>query len=135
VDEEKIAHAIEVVGLSERVNDSVNSLSGGQFQRVLIARALASEPDLLFLDEPTAGVDLATQNVFADALNHLVTGGTTVILVSHDLGPLRPLINRAIMFREGRVDFDGSPAAEEVDRHIFHDHPHGKEPRVDGLSL
>jgi len=135
LDQEKIAHAIEVVGLSERVHDSVNSLSGGQFQRALIARALASEPDLLFLDEPTAGVDLATQNVFADALKHLVSGGTTVILVSHDLGPLRPLINRAIMFREGRVDFDGSPAAEEVDRHIFHDHPHGKQTRVDGLNL
>lgn len=135
IDEEKIAHAIEVVGLSERKHDSMNSLSGGQFQRALIARALASEPDLLFLDEPTAGVDLATQNVFADALKHLVAGGTTVILVSHDLGPLRPLINRAIMFREGRIDFDGSPNAEAVDRHIFHDHPHARQNQTGGWPL
>lgn len=124
LDREKISHAIEVVGLKDRRNDSVNSLSGGQYQRTLIARALAGEPDLLFLDEPTAGVDLATQNVFADALKHLVDGGTTVILVSHELGPLRPLINRAIMFREGRVDFDGLPDAEALDKHFFHDHPH-----------
>lgn len=134
-DREKISHALEVVGLHERSGDSVNTLSGGQYQRTLIARALASEPDLLFLDEPTAGVDLATQNIFADALSHLVIGGTTVIMVSHDLGPLRSLISRAIMFREGRVEFDGSPEAEAVDHHIFHDHPHGDFPRLGEWSL
>lgn len=134
-DKENISHAIEVVGLKERSNDSVNTLSGGQYQRTLIARALASAPDLLFLDEPTAGVDLATQNVFAEALKHLVESGTTVILVSHELGPLRPLIDRVIMFGEGRVIFDGSPEAEAVDRHIFHDHPHGAETGSEGWKL
>jgi zinc transport system ATP-binding protein len=135
LDKEKISHAIEVVGLKDRRNDSVNSLSGGQYQRTLIARALASEPDLLFLDEPTAGVDLATQIIFADALKHLVDGGTTVVLVSHELGPLRPLIDRAIMFREGRVDFDGSPDAEAVDKHVFHDHPHSSQGQPREWSL
>lgn len=132
IDKEKIAHAIEVVGLKDRQNSSINTLSGGQYQRTLIARALAGEPDLLFLDEPTAGVDLATQNVFASALEHLVDGGMTVILVSHELGPLRPLIDRVVMFREGRIAFDGSPDAEEVDRHIFHDHPHSTFNHPDG---
>ena len=127
---EKINHALEVVGLRERSGDSVNTLSGGQYQRTLIARALASEPDLLFLDEPTAGVDLATQNVFADALSHLVSGGTIVIMVTHELGPLRSLISRAILFHEGRIEFDGSPEVEAVDHHIFHDHPHGDFPRL-----
>jgi zinc transport system ATP-binding protein len=135
IDKEKIAHAIDIVGLADRTHDSINALSSGQFQRALIARALASEPDLLFLDEPTAGVDLATQTVFANALQHLVEGGTTVVLVSHDLGPLRPLISRAIMFRDGRVVFDGSPSAEEVDRHIFHDHPHARQNLADGWPL
>jgi zinc transport system ATP-binding protein len=134
-DREKISHAIEVVGLIDRQNDSINTLSGGQYQRTLIARALASEPDLLFLDEPTAGVDLATQNVFAEALKHLVQGGTTVILVSHELGPLRPLIDRVIMFGEGRVIFDGSPDAEAVDRHIFHDHPHTSAKPIEGWRI
>ena len=135
VDREKIDHAIEVVGLKDRQNDSINNLSGGQYQRTLIARALASEPDLLFLDEPTAGVDLATQSVFAEALKHLVSGGTTVVLVSHELGPLRPLIDRVIMFGEGHIIFDGSPDAEAVDRHIFHDHPHARNDRQEGWQL
>lgn len=134
-DKENISHAIEVVGLKERHNDSVNTLSGGQYQRTLIARALASAPDLLFLDEPTAGVDLATQNVFAEALKHLVEGGTTVILVSHELGPLRPLIDRVIMFREGRINFDGSPDAEAVNSHIFHDHPHAGDTQSEGWKF
>jgi zinc transport system ATP-binding protein len=135
VDREKISHAIEVVGLKDRAHDSVNTLSGGQYQRTLIARALASEPDLLFLDEPTAGVDLATQIVFAEALKHLVEGGTTIVLVSHELGPLRPLIDRVLMFREGRISFDGSPDAEAVDSHIFHDHPHGVVNQPEGWQL
>jgi len=128
-DREKIKHAIEVVGLKESCSYSINTLSGGQYQRVLIARALAGEPDLLFLDEPTAGVDLATQQIFTEALKHLVEGGTTVVLVSHDLGPLRTLISRAVMFREGHMEYDGSPEAEVIDRHIFHDHPHGDFPK------
>jgi zinc transport system ATP-binding protein len=135
LDREKISHAIEVVGLKDRAHDSVNTLSGGQYQRTLIARALASEPDLLFLDEPTAGVDLATQIVFAEALKHLVEGGTTIVLVSHELGPLRPLIDRVLMFREGRISFDGSPDAEAVDSHIFHDHPHGVVNQPEGWQL
>ena len=134
-DKEKISHAIEVVRLKDLENDSINTLSGGQYQRTLIARALASEPDLLFLDEPTAGVDLATQNVFAEALKHLVEAGTTVILVSHELGPLRPLVNRVIMFREGGIVFDGSPDAEAVDSHIFHDHPHSSSKPVLGWQV
>ena len=127
-DFEKVNHAISVVGLTDVCHDSVNNLSGGQYQRTLIARALASEPDILFLDEPTAGVDLETQNLFANVLEHLVEGGTTVLLVSHDLGPLRALISRAIMFREGRISYDGPAEAEELDRHVFHDHPHSSTP-------
>lgn len=127
-DLEKINHAIEVVGLTDVYNHSVNNLSGGQYQRTLIARALAGEPDILFLDEPTAGVDLETQNVFASALKHLVDGGTTIILVSHDLGPLRALITRAIMFRDGKIYYDGPAEAEALDRHVFHDHPHTSTP-------
>lgn len=128
-DREKIEHAIEVVGLKENRLDSIITLSGGQYQRVLIARALAGEPDLLFLDEPTAGVDLATQYIFTEALKHFVEGGTTVVLVSHELGPLRSLIDRVVLFREGRIEYDGSPDTEIVDRHIFHDHPHGDFPK------
>ena len=79
---------IAAVGLADQARDGVATLSGGQQQRVLIARALAGEPDLLVLDEPTAGVDVRSQQVFADALAALVGRGRHVVLVAHELGPL-----------------------------------------------
>ena len=72
-DRQAIDDAIEVVGLSDLAHRGVSHLSGGQQQRALIARALAGEPDLFFLDEPTAGVDLPSQQALADTL-HLLSG-------------------------------------------------------------
>ncbi|MCZ0998905.1 ATP-binding cassette domain-containing protein [Streptomyces mirabilis] len=86
-DHEAVRHALELVGMADRAKDSVNALSGGQHQRVLIARALASEPELLIMDEPMAGVDLASQEVLARTLREQVAAGTTVLLVLHELGP------------------------------------------------
>ncbi len=118
-----VAEAIELVGLSDRAQDGVSSLSGGQQQRVLIARALAGNPDLFFLDEPTAGVDLPNQVALAEALRALKDRGSTVVLVAHELGPLAPLVDRAVVLREGRVDYDGPPLTE----HEVHDHHHHRE--------
>jgi zinc transport system ATP-binding protein len=69
-DRAAITEAIRVVGLEEQARSGVAQLSGGQQQRALIARALAGDPDLFFLDEPTAGVDLPNQQALADALQH-----------------------------------------------------------------
>ncbi|HEU4947737.1 MAG TPA: metal ABC transporter ATP-binding protein [Kribbella sp.] len=114
--------ALEVVRMSDRRKDGVAELSGGQQQRVLIARALVSDPELLILDEPTAGVDLASQGVFADAIRERVAGGTTVVLVSHDLGPMGAMIDRSVVLRRGRIVYDGPPQASETHAHV---HPHG----------
>ncbi|OEJ96363.1 metal ABC transporter ATP-binding protein [Streptomyces thermolilacinus] len=136
-DRAAVDRAIELVGLADRAKDSVWALSGGQHQRVLIARALASEPELLIMDEPMAGVDLASQEVLAATLHEQVAHGTTVLLVLHELGPLEPLIDRAIVLRDGCVVHDGPPP-EAVGQHALpghdHVHPHAAdEPLRTGL--
>lgn len=124
-DRAAVARAIELVGLADRAKDSVNALSGGQHQRVLIARALASEPELLIMDEPMAGVDLASQEILAATLREQVAGGATVLLVLHELGPLEPLIDRAVVLRDGCVTHDGPPP-KATGQHALpgHDHVH-----------
>ena len=140
-DRQAIADALEVVGLTDHAGDGVGTLSGGQQQRVLIARALASEPDLFFLDEPTAGVDLPNQLALAGALRTLSERGATIVLVAHELGPLEPLVDRAVVMRDGRIAYDGTPLSlEDVHGHHHpvgarHDHvPHVGSP-FDTLSL
>ncbi|MFI6266322.1 metal ABC transporter ATP-binding protein [Micromonospora sp. NPDC051006] len=119
--------ALRAVGLADRAGDPVATLSGGQQQRTLIARALAGRPELLVLDEPTAGVDAASQEAFAGALREFVADGGTVLLVAHELGPLRPVISRAIVVHEGGICHDGSvpePAGHHAEPDHDHVHPH-----------
>ncbi|WP_433311770.1 metal ABC transporter ATP-binding protein [Micromonospora sp. CA-269861] len=119
--------ALRAVGLADRAGDPVSTLSGGQQQRTLIARALAGQPELLVLDEPTAGVDAASQEAFAGALRDFVSDGGTVLLVAHELGPLRPVISRAVVVHEGRIAHDGAvpdPAGHHAEPDHDHVHPH-----------
>jgi zinc transport system ATP-binding protein len=109
-----IDEALEVVGLTERARDGVSQLSGGQQQRTLIARALAGEPELFFLDEPTAGVDLPNQLSLASSLARLKERGATIVLVAHELGPLAGLVDRSVVMRDGRLAYDGSPLADHA---------------------
>jgi zinc transport system ATP-binding protein len=124
-----VAAAIAAVGLAERTHDPVASLSGGQQQRTLIARALAAEPELLVLDEPTAGVDAASQAAFAEALRGFAADGGTVLLVAHELGPLQPLVSRAVVIHNGRIAHDGA-VPEPTGYHALpgHDHVHPHAP-------
>jgi len=81
-----VTDALAVVGAADLANRPIGQLSGGQLQRVLIARALAPRPKLLLLDEPTVGIDVAGQRQFADLLERLHRQlGLTVIVVSHDI--------------------------------------------------
>ncbi|MXG90865.1 ATP-binding cassette domain-containing protein [Nocardioides flavescens] len=113
-DRAAIDEAIEVVGLQDKTRDGVSQLSGGQQQRALIARALAGQPDLFFLDEPTAGVDLPNQVALAASLGRLKERGATVVLVAHELGPLAPLVDRSVVMRDGRVAHDGAALADHA---------------------
>ena len=130
-DREAVREALTAVGLLDRIGDPVSTLSGGQQQRTLIARALVGRPDLLVLDEPTAGVDSASQEAFAGALGRFRAGGGTILLVAHELGPLQPIIDRAVVVHEGRIAYEGAPpepAGHHAEPGHDHVHPHAEQP-------
>jgi zinc transport system ATP-binding protein len=108
-DRDAVTEALTAVGLLDRADDSVYHLSGGQQQRVLIARALAGEPDIFVMDEPMAGVDAANQQALARTIESLAARGATILLVLHELGPLEPLIGRALTLENGTLVSDGAP--------------------------
>lgn len=116
--------ALGVMDLAEVANQPVQELSGGQHQRVLIARALVRRPDLLVLDEPTTGIDLATINAFVATIARMRAAGTSVLVVLHETEAFAPLLDRAVVLRHGRVVHNGAlPPA----------HPgHGGRPGVSG---
>ncbi len=102
--------ALDAVALGDLRHRRLAELSGGQQQRAFIAKALAGEPELLVLDEPTAGVDAESQLRFRDALVAARQRGGTVLLVSHDLGAVADDLDRILLIRHGSVSFDGTPA-------------------------
>lgn len=106
-DVEAVDHAIEMVGLADRANDSLAELSGGQQQRALIARAAAVEPDLMILDEPNAGIDVQSKEAFARSLRTFAASGRTILLVLHEMGPLASIIDRGVVLDGGHVTHDG----------------------------
>jgi hypothetical protein len=95
--------ALAQVGLAKRANDHVQVFSGGQAQRVMIARALVRRPQLLFLDEPLAGVDRASRQGLADCLAQLREQGITLVTVLHEMGELAGLVDRTVTLADGRV--------------------------------
>lgn len=110
-DRAEIEHALESVALLELRHRRVGELSGGQQQRAFIAKALASQPELLVLDEPVAGVDAESQRRFRESLTHLVREhAAAVLLVSHELGAVADDLDRVVVVRQGRVFFEGPPA-------------------------
>lgn len=122
-DRQLVARSLDVVGLADRAATEVSTLSGGQQRRVLIARALAGQPDVLIMDEPTAGVDAANQHVLADVLDRLVERGVTMLIVTHELGALERLLTRIVVVDTGRITFDGTPQEYAVAREVVH-HDH-----------
>jgi zinc transport system ATP-binding protein len=105
-----VEHAIESVGLAPLADRPIGELSGGQQQRAFIARGFASEPELLVLDEPIAGVDAESQRRFRESLTHLISQhGAGVLLVSHELSAVADEVDRVIVLKR-RILFDGAPA-------------------------
>jgi zinc transport system ATP-binding protein len=125
-DRDLVAEAIERVGLTPWADVPVRTLSGGMQQRAFIAKALAGEPSLLVLDEPTTGVDAESQESLAALLDRLHSElGVTIIYVSHEFGAVEHFVERIVLVRRTIV-FDGSPAELPG---MWHDpsHVHARE--------
>jgi zinc transport system ATP-binding protein len=132
-----VEQALRDVDLWDRRDDRLDTLSGGQQRRVLIARALATRADTFVLDEPTAGIDTDSQNRLAATLRSIKESGATVLLVTHELGPLSDLVTRALVLGKGdhgSVRYDGPPRRQELAHHHAWHHEHEAAP-VDPLAV
>jgi zinc transport system ATP-binding protein len=120
-DRRMIDEAISRVGLEGRADSPLHTLSGGQQQRAFIAKALAAEPSLLVLDEPTAGVDAEAQEALAELLAHLHEElAATILYVSHEFGAVERYVQRLLLVN-GAIVFDGKPSELPG---IWHDPSH-----------
>jgi zinc transport system ATP-binding protein len=120
-DRELVAEAVERVGLNSVADSPLRTLSGGMQQRAFIAKALAGEPSLLVLDEPTTGVDAESQESLAALLDRLHSDlGVTIVYVSHEFGAVERFVQRLVLVRRTIV-FDGSP--DELPG-VWHDPSH-----------
>jgi biotin transport system ATP-binding protein len=111
----RVSDALAAVRLEGREKERIDRLSGGERARVAIAGALAMEPDHLVLDEPFAGLDEPARQSVLDRLQALHTGGTGIVVVTHDLRDLVDPADRVVVMNEGRVALD-APPNDAIDR-------------------
>jgi tungstate transport system ATP-binding protein len=121
---ERAARATELlalVGLSELGERPARKLSGGEQQRLALARALAKEPQVLFLDEPTASLDPAASKAVEDVIRAVTVRGIKVVMATHDLGSARRLAGDVVLLHRGRIvetadaaTFFANPATHEA---------------------
>ncbi|MDX3660399.1 amino acid ABC transporter ATP-binding protein [Streptomyces sp. ID05-26A] len=112
-------HFLERVGLEDKADAYPRQLSGGQQQRVAIARALATRPKVVLFDEPTSALDPELVGEVLDVLRDLARSGTTMVVVTHEIGFAREVADRIVFIDEGVIVEQGSP--EQVLDHPVHE--------------
>ena len=103
---EKVAHVLDLVGLTDKKDDYPQDLSGGEQQRVAIARAIVNRPIILIADEPTGNLDPTTSREIVDIFKRINNFGTTVVMVTHNMDIVSYLNKRVIALENGRVVSD-----------------------------
>jgi iron complex transport system ATP-binding protein len=141
-DREAIARALSVCDLSDLADRDVTTLSGGEFQRARIARALAQQPRALILDEPTASLDVGHEMTILELLRASADSGMTVLLITHGLDMAARFADRMLLLSEGVVAAEGTPQEvmrEDILRRVYdwplavHLDPETGTPRVTPL--
>jgi ABC-type Mn2+/Zn2+ transport system ATPase subunit len=117
VDRERVAAALETVGMADAARRQIGALSGGQRRRVFLARALAAEPELYLLDEPVTGVDVRTQEDLMDVLEAEARSGKAVIATTHDLICAAQRFHQAALLNERLVAY--GPADLVLDQRLL----------------
>jgi tungstate transport system ATP-binding protein len=108
---ERAMHALERVGLTPLAERPARLCSGGEQQRIAIARAWATEPEVLFLDEPTASLDPTATSSIEEAILAMHSSGTAIVMTTHDMGQAKRLAERVLFLHRGRLVED-TPADE-----------------------
>ena len=105
---------LELVGLSDKAEEFPSALSGGERQRVAIARAMVRQPKILIADEPTANLDVETKLEIVKLLVKINRYGTTVVMISHDVGIVKKLRHRVIQIEKGRIIKETKPRRQSA---------------------
>ena len=104
-DWKKVDYAIKLVGLEEYSNRQISELSGGQFQRVLIARCLVQEAKYIFLDEPFIGIDSVSEEIIMNTLRKLRDNGHTILIVHHDLRKVHAYFDEVLLLNKKLISY------------------------------
>ena len=107
----EVRSALHIAQLDDKANALVATLSGGQKQRLYFALAVVGNPDLLFLDEPTAALDVEARRAFWDQIGGMVSAGKTIVLTTHHLDEADALADRIVVINHGQIVADGTPSA------------------------
>jgi lipooligosaccharide transport system ATP-binding protein len=118
--QKKADELLEFVQLKEKRDVSIEKLSGGMKRRLILARALVNNPDLLILDEPTIGLDPQARHLIWEKLKNLQAQGNTIVLTTHYLDEAARLCDRLVIMDNGKILVEGAPA-DLVEQHVGHE--------------
>ena len=130
----RIPELLEFAGLGTRGDARINTLSGGMKRRLTLARALVNDPDLVFMDEPTTGLDPQARHLIWERLRRLLAQGKTLLLTTHFMEEAERLCSRLAIMDHGRIVTEGSPAeliAAQIEPQVVEVHGDGVDAWAD----
>jgi lipooligosaccharide transport system ATP-binding protein len=133
----RIPALLEFAGLGARADARIQTLSGGMKRRLTLARALINDPDLLFMDEPTTGLDPQARHLIWERLKRLLAEGKTIVLTTHFMEEAERLCARLAIMDRGRFIAEGSPReliARHIEPHVIEAHGDGFERWAEGAA-